>query len=351
MRFPIPQSVSSAALLLGAGLLNSCSPGERDESAEGVTQIRWATSATGSAGHRAKVALAGMLNREMPEYRITVMPTAGAVASMRGYATGSFEGYYGADIAFRELDEDSGRFRGFRDRVEHPSIQSFWAYSMEVGLAIRADDRQSITAWGDLRGRPVFTGPAPWDVRAQLERALDHLEVAHRYREVDTGLAGSLLADGSLDAFVVYTAGESRLAPWVAEAEMAVDLAVLNPSPEERERLAGAGFELTTLSPDVFRGDPGVDEVVLVPFFYGFHLGLAVPEEDVYRMLNLIEAKASDLARADHVFAQLARDMVALQRRGIIATGDHAAIHPGLARFLRAREAWDPGWDDRVASE
>jgi hypothetical protein len=47
----------------------------RTADAQQVTQLRWATSAVGSAGHRAKVALMAMLNREMPDYSITVLPT------------------------------------------------------------------------------------------------------------------------------------------------------------------------------------------------------------------------------------------------------------------------------------
>ena len=42
-----------------------------------VKEIPWGTSAVGSAGHKALVVLAELLNREMPKYRITVQPTPG----------------------------------------------------------------------------------------------------------------------------------------------------------------------------------------------------------------------------------------------------------------------------------
>ena len=57
--------------------------------------IRWGTGPVGSSGQKALVALATILDKEMPEYRITVMPTAGAVATVKGFATGEFDGYYG----------------------------------------------------------------------------------------------------------------------------------------------------------------------------------------------------------------------------------------------------------------
>ena len=54
-------------------------------------------------------ALAQILNREMEEISITVMPTPSAAASVRGFAGGQFDGYYGADVAFVEIANDAGR--------------------------------------------------------------------------------------------------------------------------------------------------------------------------------------------------------------------------------------------------
>lgn len=317
-------------------------------SAQETTQLRWATSSVGSSGHRAKVNLMAMLNREWDGYSITVMPTAGAIATIRGYTTNQFDGYYGADIAFSELAADSGRFEGFRDRMEREPVQSFWAYTMEVGLAVRAEDRDDYDGWSDLAGRPVFTGPAPWDVRAQLERALGTLEVGHEYRELDLGLAGSSLAEGSIDAFIAYTAGEAALSPWVTEAMLATDTAILNPSEDEVQALREAGLEVVDIGHDAFDQDPGVETARFVPFFYGFHLGPDVPADDLYEMLVIIEDNAEELTQADSVFAQIAADMPEIQRRGVEASIDDVKVHPGLARYMRERGVWDSAWDDRI---
>lgn len=340
----IPQSFTAAAVALAVGL-----SGIPSASAQDVTQLRWATSAVGSAGHRAKVSLMAMLNREMPDYSITVMPTPGAAATVRGFATGQFDGYYGADVAFHEIAADGGRFEGFRDQIEHELVHSFWAFTLEVGLGVRAADRDQYTGWGDLGGSRVFTGPAPWDVRAALERPMSVLEVGHEYIELDLGLAGSSLAEGNIDGFIVYTTGMTSPAPWVTEAMLATDVAVLNPSDEEIATLADNGIDVVRVSPDAFSTDIHADEAVFVPFYYGFHVGLAVPEEDVYRMLVLIEEHADELARSDPGLSQIRDDMVALQVAGIRSTGDAARIHPGLARFLRERDAWDDAWDGWIA--
>ncbi|WP_290653406.1 TAXI family TRAP transporter solute-binding subunit [Aquisalimonas sp.] len=227
-------------------------------------------------------------------------------------------------------------------------MQSFWAYTMEVGLAVRADDQGEFAGWGDLAGASVFTGPAPWDVRAQLERAMAAAGVGHEYTEIDIDIAGSSLSEGTIDGFIAYTTGEVSPAPWVTEAILTSDAAILNPSEEERAMIEQAGMEVVSVDADSFDSDVHVDVAHFVPFFYGFHLGPDVPEDDLYEMLTLIDAHSEELLEANAAFAQIDDDLVGLQRRGIAASGGSVPVHPGLARFLRERDAWDEAWDDWV---
>jgi TRAP-type uncharacterized transport system substrate-binding protein len=125
----------------------------------------------------------------------------------------------------------------------------------------------------------------------------------------------------------------------------ATDVAVLNPSDEERQILEENDVALVEVSADAFETDVHVDTALLVPFYYGFHVGLNVPEDDVYRMLTLIEEHSEELVAADPGLNQINDDLVGMQQRGIRATGDSARIHPGLARFLRERDAWDDSWE------
>ena len=69
-------------------------------SAQEVKELRWGTSAVGSSGHRALTAFANLLNEKMDGYRVIVQPTPGAIVSVKGFATGEFEGNYGSDVAF-----------------------------------------------------------------------------------------------------------------------------------------------------------------------------------------------------------------------------------------------------------
>lgn len=332
-------------MFIGAGLLLTIAGHGECQ----VRDISWGTSAVGSAGHRALVNLAAMLNREVPEYRIMVLPTPGAIVTVKGYATGEFDGYYGADIAFFELAHDINRFKGFKPQIKRQPLQSFWAYTMEVGIGIHTKDIGNFKQWRDLSGQSVFTGPLPWDVRAQLERGLEALGVKHRYMEVDLATVGSLVEAGRLKGFIAYTAGETTPAPWIIELSLATDWAVLNPSKEEIALLKKEGIIPAEVDAGVFKRDVKVDKIFLLPFFYGFHVGLEVPEADLYKMLIAIEKNADELVKADAGFKQVQKDMPELQRRGVESSLNFVPIHPGLAKYMRERGVWNPAWDDRVA--
>jgi uncharacterized protein len=328
--------------------------GATSTSAQDVTEIRWGTSAVGSSGHRALTALANLLNEKMDGYQVIVQPTPGAIVSVKGFATGEFEGNYGSDIAFYELANNISRFEGFQESVEVEPVQSFWAFTVEVGLGVHASQQENVDEWADLSGQRVFTGPRPWDTRAQIERALGALDIEHEYVEVDLSTAGSLLESGQITGFLIYTNGEATTAPWIIETGLTTDWAILNPSEEELGRLRQAGFAVTEVeSPaEVFQEDKlEADRAVLLPFYYGFHVGLDVPEEDVYRMLQVIEENADELAQADAGFTQIAEDMAGMQVRGVESSVDLVPIHPGLARYMREKGVWNAEWDSRIATQ
>ena len=323
------------------GLTNSAARAQQD--------IRWGTPPVGTAGHKALVTLANLLNKEMPKYRISVLPTAGAFATVKGFATKELDGNYGSDVAFHELATDSGRFKGFKQRVQRWPVQSFWSNTIEVGLAVHVRNKDKIKKWGDLAGKRVFTGPLPFDTRAQIERGLNALGVKFTYVQVDLATAGSQLESGALDGMSIYTGSESSPPPWLSEASLAADWAVLNPNPEEIAQLKANGLSIVEVSPKVFNRDVHGDKVVELPFYYSFNVGLDIPEADVYQMLNIIEKHAAELAQTDPTFSQIAKDMKGFQKRGVESSVHLVAIHPGLAKWMREKAVWDPKWDSRIA--
>ena len=321
------------------------------QSAWAQKDIKWGTSQVGSAGHKAQVLLADVLNKEMSKYRISVLPTAGAVPTVKGYAVGEFDAFYGSDIGFYEFAEDSGRFKGFKAQMKRTPVQAFWAYTIDPGLAVRASEKDRYQKWGDLSGKRVYTGPLVFDVRLHLERALAALDVKHRYVQVDLSTVGSQLASGALDAMIIYTSAQSTPVPWLAEASLAVDWAALNPSPDEAAKLKGKKFSFVDLPSKVFKRNTHSDKVTVVPFYFGFHLGMDIPSDDVYAMLKIIEQHAVVMARADDSFSQIAVDMAGMQKRGVESSIEFVPVHPGLARYMKEKGVWNAAWDGKIAAQ
>ena len=312
--------------------------------------IRWGTPPVGTSGHKAMVALANILNKEIPKYRISVLPTAGAITTVKGYATGELEGYYGSDIAFHELATDTNRFKGFKAQMKRQPVQSFWSNTIEVSVAVHSRNKDKYKKWADLSGKRIFTGPLPFDVRAHLERGLAAVDVKFTYVQVDLATVGSQLESGAIDAMIIYTGSESAPPPWLAEASLAADWAALNPSADEIAELKKKGLAVVEVKPEVFKRNVYVDKVIELPFYYGFDVGLEVPADDVYRILMIVEANATELAKIDPTFTQIAKDMKGFQKRGVESSADLVPIHPGLAKWMREKGVWDKKWDSKVAT-
>jgi hypothetical protein len=314
--------------------------------------IKWGTGPVGSSGHKALVVLADILNKEMPELRISVLPYPGAVGTVKGFATGDLDGYYGSDVALKEFATDTGRFKGFKSHVKVQPVQSLWCYTLDVGLAIKASDRDTIKKWEDLSGKNVYTGPLPFDTRLHLENAMKAVGVKHIYKQVDLSTAGSQLQSGSIRAMIIYAAGGKTPAPWITEASLAVDWAALNPSADEMAKLKAAGFAIEEVDPANFHKKADYTKhVTLLPFYWGFDLGMNVTTDEMVKMLNIIDKHSDDLAKLDPSFRQIGGgQMAAFQKKALESTASLVPIHPGLAKWLKQKGQWDSKWDSRIAT-
>ena len=311
--------------------------------------LRWGTPPVGTAGHKALVVLSTVLNKEMPEYRISVLPTAGAVATMKGFATKELDGFFGSDVGFEELANDDKRFKNFKDKIQRPLMQSFWSQTLEVGLAVRAANKDKYKGWRDFAGKRIFTGPLPFDTRAHTERGLNALGVKFNYVQLDLATVGSQLESGAIDGTTIYTGSETSPPPWLAEASLATDWAVVNPSAEEIAELKKKELSVVEVSPTAYKRDIHAAKAIQLPFFYGFHTGLDVPEADVYKMLTIIEKNVGEIAKADPGLSQIAKDMKGFQVRGVESSIAFVPIHPGLAKWMKERGVWNSKWDSRIA--
>jgi TRAP transporter TAXI family solute receptor len=314
--------------------------------------IKWGTGPVGSSGHKALVVLADLLNKELKDdIRISVLPYPGAVGTVKSFATGDLDGYYGSDVALNELATDTERFKGFREKIKVQPVQSLWTYTLDVGVGIKDSDADTIKTWGDLAGKDVFTGPLPFDTRKQLENALKALGVKHIYKAVDLKTAGSQLASGRIKAMIVYAAGGETPTPWLSEASLAVDWVGLNPSDAEKAKLKAAKFSVMDVPATNFhKKDTSGKKITLVATYWGFDLGLSVSEDLMYKILKVVETNADTLAKLDPSFKQIAGGkMGAFQKAALESTSDMVPIHPGLAKFLKEKKMWNAAWDSHIA--
>lgn len=313
--------------------------------------LKWGTGPVGGSGHKAMVVLADLLNREMPEYRISVMPYAGAVATMKGFALGELDGYYGSDVAFKEFAADAERFKGFKSQVKIQPVQSFWSYTLDVGIAIKASDMDTIKSWSNLSGKSVYTGPVAFDTRKHLENALKALGVKHHYKQVDLKTAGSQLESGSIKGMIIYAAGGETPATWIVEASLAVDWESLNPTADEVAKLKAAKFSTHQVPASGFhKKEVKNKNITLLPFYWGHDLGMNLSEAEMYKMLTIIEKHADELGKLDASYRQIANGKMAqFQKEALEVTAELVPIHPGLAKFLKERKQWDNDWDKYIA--
>ena len=287
----------AVAWALLAGFLSGVAPGIAVDAQ--AKEIRWGTSRVGSTGNRAVTNLVQVLNKAVPDYNFTVQPTPGAIVTVKGYAIGDFEGYYGSDVAFYELANGINRFEGFREKMEREPVQSFWTFTIEMGVGIHARDVGKVTRWGDLDGVRVFTGPRPWDTRAQLERAFKVLGINHEYIEVSVKTAGVVAGAGPL-----RRAGGSTPTPR-RPPRRGSRKRPCRPTGRRSARTrasstswpAPASRSSRSIRRCLARRRPTPTRAAMLPFFYGLHLGMDVSEEDMYRILLAAEANVTSSPR------------------------------------------------------
>ena len=230
-------------------------------------------------------------------------------------------------------------------------MQSFWAYTLDVGLAIKASNTDKIKKWTDLTGKKVYTGPLPFDTRLKLENALAAVGVKHIYTQVDLSTAGSQLESGAIDGMIIYTAGGTQPAPWISQASLAVDWAALNPSADEIATLEKKGFQIIDVKPSAFRRDVHSRSVKVLPFYWGFDVGLEMPADDVYGCCRSSRSTPTNLPSSIPASRRSAAATWRPSRSG--ARGDMGVlcpIHPGLAKYMRDKGVWDKKWDSKIAT-
>ncbi|MBI2539876.1 MAG: hypothetical protein HYW04_08835 [Deltaproteobacteria bacterium] len=231
-----------------------------------------------------------------------------------------------------------------------PEIAHTWyAYPMESMMAVAAKDADKFRCWKDFSGKPVFYTNAGFMNWLNWQRIYKALGYEFKHVQIDLKSNADALQSGTVVGSATYTTAGRSLASYWKETEIRMDVRVVNPCPDEVEKLKAAGLAVVDIDPKgAFSKDVGPKTLKGVPILFGYNVGTNISEEVVYKMLTAFYKNRDSLAKTEPGFAPMAKDFVGMQAQGINANPD-IPVHPGLAKFLKEHKAWNNKW--KIASK
>jgi uncharacterized protein len=306
--------------------------------------LRWATSSVDSYGYKVAASMTKIVEDALGgEYTVTVQPYTSPTVGMKAVMDGNGEIAYTADIGMTQLYAGDGGFKGYTP--SKPKIVHTWyAYPMESMLATSAKDADKFKCWKDFSGKPVFyttAGFMNWNNWVRIYKALGY---DFKHVQIDPKSNADALQGGTVVGSATYTTAGRSLAPYWKETEVRMDFRVINPCPDEVQKLKAAGLAVVDVDPkQAFSKDVGVAKAQGVPILFGYNVGTNIPEDVVYKMVSAFYKNKDNLAKTDPGFTPMAKDFVGMQAAGINANPD-VPVHPGLAKFLKEHKAWNDKW-------
>ena len=157
----------SKSLLAGAALVFASAP------AFAVTDITLGTSSTGGSWYPATQAMAKIIQEEMPDVRVTVMP-GGSISNVKGVSGGQY------DFALAHTQDIADGVAG-RDAFKQPignlrGLMNLWANYVQI--AVRADT--DIKTVADLKGHALAPGQRGWGSEAAIRLVLKQYGLSYQ---------------------------------------------------------------------------------------------------------------------------------------------------------------------------
>jgi len=328
------------AMLVGVALVASA----QFAGAQDRKLLRWATGPVGSYGYSIATSINKLIGDTIGrEYLISVNPYPSTTLSMRAVMDGNGEIAYTADIGMTQFQRRTGGFTKYNPRkagIGH----TWYAYPMESMIAVLASTGDRFKCWGDFSGQPVYYTNAGFMHWLNWQRLFTVLGYNLKHIQIDLTSNTRSLQSGTIVGSAIYTTAGHSLADYWRGTEGRLDLKIINPCPDEIERLKAAGLSVVGVDPKAaFTRNIGLGPLLGVPILFGYNARLDVPEDLVYRLIRKLYDEKDNLANGNPGFAPMARDFVGMQVTGISANPE-IAVHPGLARFLKEHNAWNDKW-------
>ena len=331
-------TVSAAALLAAVAgtAVTSANAQERKS-------IRWSTSSVDSYGYKVAAQMVKIAEEALGgEYTITVNPYPSTTGAMKAAMDGTGEIGYTADVGMTQLYEGEGGFKNYTPG-KSKLVHTWYAYPMESFMAVPAEKAAEYKCLKDLSGKPTFFTPAGFMNWLNFQRMYKALGYEFKHVQIDPKTQADALKGGTVVGSVAYTTSGASLAPYWKETEVRMDVRVVNPCPDEVEKLKAKGLSITPVNPKVFAKDVGVKEIEGVPILFGYNMRADMPESVVYKLISAFYKNRDVLAKAEPGFTPMAKDFIGMQVAGIKANPG-IPVHAGLAKFLKEHKAWDDKW-------
>jgi len=307
--------------------------------------LRWGTPDPVSFYYKASAFIADFLRRGMPDYDLTIYPYVSTTANVKSFLVGDLEAVYVAEPGFRDLYSFTKAYKGFEPNVKKMPVQGVWLYTMETHILTLPENKDKYRTWADLDGKKIFMTTAGYMNHINIFRAMKDicgLNITHV--EVDASKVADALRAGTIDATASYTTALVSVASWIKMLDVASPLQGVNPTPEQIEKLTAAGFKPVAIDmKKAYTRDLGVEALYGVPFYFGQGFGLDLSEDGAYKILKVLEASAGDLVKLEAGFGPLAKDFAGFQVLGVRSIPE-VPVHPGLAKYLKEKNLWDPAW-------
>ena len=306
--------------------------------------LRWATSPVGSYGYQIAASMTRVVEEALGgQYTVTVQPYASPTVAMKAVMDGNGEIAYTADIGMTQFHERVGGFKDYKPKM--PEIAHSWySYPMESMMAVSAKEAGKYRCWKDFSGKPVFYTNAGFMNWLNWQRIYKALGYEFKHVQIDLKSNADAMDSGSIAGSATYTTAGKSLASYWKETEIRMDLRVVNPCPDEVAKLKAAGLGVVDVDPKgAFSKPVGPAMLQGVPILFGYNMGTNIPEDVVYKMLVAFDKNKDALAKAEPGFTPMARDFAGMQVAGISANPD-IPVHPGLAKFLKEKKAWNDKW-------
>ncbi len=333
-------SVLSIAAFAALFALSAVTPAHAQER----KSIRWATSSVDSYGYKVASYMLRILEEALgSEYVVTVNPYPATTGAMKAVMDGNGEIGYTADVGMTQLHEGTGSFKDYKP-VKGLLVHTWYAYPMESFMATSAARADQFKCWRDFSGKPVFFTTAGFMNWLNFQRIFNALGGDFKHVQIDPKSQADALQSGSIVGAVAYTTAGRSLASYWRETEIRMPVKIINPCPDEVQKLKAAGLAIAEVDPkEAFSKDVGVSKIYGVPILFAYNVRADMPEAIVYKMLTAFNKNRDDLVKADPGFTPMARDFVGMQVQGINAN-PQVPLHPGLARFLKENKAWNDQW-------